>query len=355
MTPPRSPESEADSRRDLYGVIRAIAILGIALLLLWVAGDVLLLVFAGILVAIFLRGMSDWVAGHTRLGNGGALAVVFFGILVLFSLVWFFSAPDIATQVDELGDALPRSIENLHKQLDKYRWAKALMDQLPSARELRSPGIGLVRKATGALSTTAVVLARVIVILFIGLFLALNPKLYKNGFLRLIPLARRDRVDQMLDTIGVTLRSWIMGKVLSGVAIGVATFTGLQLLGIPLALLLSVLAGLLSFIPNFGPILSMIPAVLLGLMQGIHQALYVVLLYTGIQVVETYLLTPWLEHHTAALPPALTIVMQILLGILFGGLGVIMAGPITAAMLIAVRMLYVEDTLGDRQGAEAGT
>ena len=352
MTPPQTVlDPEARSRRDLQGIIRAVAVLGLALLILWIAGDVLLLLFAGILVAIFLRSMSDWVRKHTKMGSGWSLAVVFIGIIVLFSLVWVFSAPDIARQVDEFGDALPRSIENLHRQFDKYRWAKAVIDQLPSARELRSPGIGLVRKATGALSTTAIVAARVVVILFIGLFLALNPGLYRRGFLRLIPMHRRERVDQVLEEINVTLRAWLVGKVLSGVAIGAATFTGLQLLGIPLALLLSVLAGLLSFIPNFGPILSMIPAMLLGLMQGLNQALYVALLYGGIQLVETYLLTPWLEHRTASLPPALTIVMQILLGILFGGLGVIMAGPLTATLLIAVRMLYVEDFLGDREPA----
>ena len=155
MTPPRSPEAESDSRRGLYGVIRTIAAVGLGLLILWLVGDVLLLIFAGILVAIFLRGLGDWISDHSRLGSGASLGLVFLGILILFSLVWIFSAQDMATQVDEFGDALSRSIENLHKQLDRYRWTKALMDQLPTASELRSPGIGLVRKATGALSTTA--------------------------------------------------------------------------------------------------------------------------------------------------------------------------------------------------------
>jgi predicted PurR-regulated permease PerM len=352
ITPPTAPAHPpappSDPQRDIYAVVRAIAIVGFIGFLLWLAGDVLLLLFAGVLVSIFIDGIASWIRRLTRVGTGASIALALLLLTLSLGVVGIYSAPDIAEQVEQLGVTLPQSVDNLHRQLDKYRWAKALLDQIPSASDLRSPGIGLVRKATGALNTTVVVLARLILIAFVGIFLTLQPGLYRRGVLRLIPISKRNRASEVLDAVGANLRSWLVGKVLSGVAIGVATWIGLQLLGIPLALFLSVLAALLSFIPNFGPFLAMVPAMLLGLMQGVSQALYVGLLYIGIQIVETYMLTPWLAHRTASIPPALTMLTQILLGVLFGGMGVIMAAPVTAAGMVLMRMLYVEDVLGDR-------
>lgn len=341
----------SDNRqRDLFPLVRSVAYIGLLAFLLWLAGDVLLLLFAGVLVAIFIDGIARWLRERLRVGHGGSIAIALLGLVLVFGVVAIYSAPEVVEQVGQLGDELPRSVDNLHKQLDQHRWAKVLLDQIPSANELRSPGIGLVRKATGALSTTVVVLARVLLIAAMGVFITIQPDLYRNGLLRLVPLRRRARALEILDAVTANLRGWLVGKVLSAIAIGVATFTGLQLLGIPLALILSVLAGLFSFIPNFGPIISVIPAMLLGLMVSASLALYVGLLYLGIQIVETYLLTPWLAHRTADLPPALTLVTQILLGVLFGGMGVILAAPVTAAGMVLVRMIYVEDVLGDRGG-----
>ncbi len=345
-----APSPPSDPQRDLYAIIRGIAFLGLIAFLFWLAGDVLLLFFAGVLVAIFIDGIARWLRQRIRMSHGLSIAVVLVVLTLLFGVVGLTSAPDIADQVAQLGQELPRAIDNLHRQLGKSRWAKILIDQLPSSYDLSYPGVGLIRKATGALNTTVAVLARMIVIGFIGLFLALHPDMYRRGFLRLIPISRRKRAKEVMDATGTTLRGWLLGKVLSAIAIGVATWTGLQLMGIPLALILSVLAALLSFIPNFGPILAMVPAMLLGLMQSTSVMLYVGLLYLVIQIVETYLLTPWLAHRTANLPPALTIVTQILLGVLFGGMGVIMAAPVTAAAMVLVQKLYVEDVLGDRGG-----
>jgi predicted PurR-regulated permease PerM len=349
VTSPNEPlPSSSDPRRDIYAIIRGFVLVGFLAFLLWLAGDVLLLLFAGVLVAIFIGGIAGWIRTHTKVSRGLSIAITLTGLTLLCGVVGVVSAPDISEQVDQLGEALPRAVDNLHAQLGKSRWGKGIMDQLPSANDIRSPGIGLVRKATGALSSTFVVITRFIVIAFIGIFIAIQPELYRRGLLRLVPIRRRARAAEVLDAIGANLRGWLVGKVLSAIVIGVATWVGLQLLGIPLSLILAVLAAILSFIPNFGPILAVIPAMLLGLMQSIHMALYVFAVYTGIQILETYLLTPWLAHRTANLPPALTLVTQILLGVLFGGMGVILAAPVTVVGMVIVRMLYVEDVLGDR-------
>jgi predicted PurR-regulated permease PerM len=183
--------------------------------------------------------------------------------------------------------------------------------------------------------------------LFLGIYGAAEPQVYKRGFLHLIPLSSRDRVNSVLAEVGETLRWWLIGKFISMMVIGVLTMVGLWLMDVPLALILAIIAALLTFIPNVGPILSAIPAVLLGLMDGIGQAASIALLYVGIQTVESYVITPLIQRKTVLLPPALTLSSQVLMGVLFGGIGLALASPITAATVVAAKRLYVEDALGD--------
>jgi predicted PurR-regulated permease PerM len=129
--------------------------------------------------------------------------------------------------------------------------------------------------------------------------------------------------------------------------IGVLTALGLWLLGVELALTLGLLAALLTFIPNLGPVLALVPAVLLALMHSPTRALYVTLLYLAIQTVESYVLTPLVQRRTVSLSPALTITAQVALGVLLGGLGLVLATPLTILLLVLIQMLYIEDTLGD--------
>lgn len=140
---------------------------------------------------------------------------------------------------------------------------------------------------------------------------------------------------------------WLIGRLLSMLIVGITVTISLWLLGIPLALTLGLLAALLDFIPNLGPTLATVPAVLLALMQSPTQAVYVLLIYIVIQQAESYLLTPIVQHRTVSLPPALTIIAQVILGVLFGVMGLILASPLAAVVLVLIKMLYVEDVLGD--------
>lgn len=316
---------------------------------LWLSIDVVLVVFAGILLAIFLRTLSQWVSRHTPLSDGWSLATVTLGLLGILVGTGWLAAPDVAEQLDLLTKEMPRAVETLWQKIERYEWAGRLLDEVPSADELASKSGGFVRGATGALSTTAGAIAMMVVVLFIGLYLASNPQLYVGGFLLLAPIRHRARGREVMNGIGRTLQWWLLSKVIAMAVIGVATWAGLSLLGVPLALILGILAALLTFIPNLGPILSAIPAILLALMDGFKPAVYVALLYFGIQMVESYVLTPLLQQKTVSLPAALTMATQVLLGLLLGGLGVILATPLTAAGMVAVRMIYIEDLLGDEQ------
>jgi predicted PurR-regulated permease PerM len=136
---------------------------------------------------------------------------------------------------------------------------------------------------------------------------------------------------------------------------GGLTTIGLWILGVPLAFTLGVLAGILNFVPNFGPWIAAIPAVLVAFLQGPQQALYVGLLYIALQSIDGYILTPIVDRRSVELPPVLTIVAQVLLGLAFGFVGILLASPLTAVAMILIKTLYVEDLLGDRMTIEKVT
>jgi predicted PurR-regulated permease PerM len=206
----------------------------------------------------------------------------------------------------------------------------------------------LLSQVTGLFSRTLNAITNFVLILFIGLYLAVTPDLYVGGLVGLVPVGRRSRARQVIQAAGHTLRWWLVGRIFSMIVIGVLSVLGLWLIGVPLALVLGLLAGLLGFIPILGPILALVPPLLLALSNSPQQALYVVLLYGGIQIVESYFLTPMVQQRAVSLPPVLTISSQLILGLLFGFMGIAMAPPLAAMGMVLVQMLYVEDTLGDQ-------
>jgi predicted PurR-regulated permease PerM len=165
--------------------------------------------------------------------------------------------------------------------------------------------------------------------------------------IKIFPAARRERIGEVVDEIGKTLSWWLVGKFFSMLIIGILTTFGLWILGIPLALTLGIITALFAFIPNFGPIIAVLPAVLFALAESPTKALYVLGLYLGIEMIESYLITPLMQRKMVSLPPVLTIFFQIFLGVLVGGLGLILATPLLAVLIVLVKMLYIEDVLGD--------
>jgi len=158
----------------------------------------------------------------------------------------------------------------------------------------------------------------------------------------------RPTVDHVLDKLRDVLRGWLLAQLGSMAVIGVLTALGLWALGIPLVVALGLLAALLTFIPNLGPIMSAIPAVVLALAADPITAVWVALLYIGVQLVEGNVTTPLIQQQTIDLPPALTIVMQFLLGVLFGLMGLALAVPVTAVGITLVQTLYVKGYLERR-------
>jgi predicted PurR-regulated permease PerM len=302
--------------------------------------DALLVLFAGVLVAILLRGLARAIARYTGMTPGWGLVVVLLALVVLVGLVWWLLAPEIGRQVHELTRTLPEAWQRLQGQLDDSRTGRRLLSQLERADEWLSERQAL-NRATSLLSTTVGAVAGLVIVLAIGAYLASEPRAYTDGVVRLLPPRRRQEGRAVLTAVGETLEGWLAGRFIGMAVIGVLTWAGLALLGVPLALTLALIAALLTFIPNIGPVLSVIPAALLALVQSASLAGWVLLLYLVIQTVESYLLTPLVQRKMIRMPPGLTFGAQLVMGSLLGVAGVALAVPLTAAATTLVRELYV--------------
>ncbi len=306
--------------------------------------QVLLVVFAGILGAVLLRTIADGIHRITRLPLGWSLAlgcVLFASVLVTSG--WLM-APSIGAQVDQLGEQLPRAVRGLTVSLERYEWGRWLMSQ---GEQVANGGRGAFNTAARFLSTTVGVGGTILVVFFLSIYLASQPALYVHGLLHLFPIARRERVGAILDECGFELRWWMLGQLFAMLLVGTLTTVGLWALGIPLALILGIIAGLLNFVPNFGPWIAAVPGILIALSQGPGTALWVAGVYLGAQVIESYLITPMIQQRTVHLPPALTIAVQVLIGLLLGLVGLTLATPLLVVALVIVKMAYVEGVIGE--------
>jgi predicted PurR-regulated permease PerM len=331
-------------------IIGLVALSFLLLVLLYFAFDVLLLIFGAILIAIFLRGLSSGLGRVLKIGEGWRLAIVSAGLLILFVGAVYLLAPNVGDQVERLKEELPRSARSAADYISQFGWGRALIDQLPSFDEVMK-GISagaLLTGVGGIFSSTVGAVGNFLITILLAVYFAAHPDFYLVGFIKLFPKRLRERTREVLNTVGEMLRWWLIGKAGSMLFIGILTWIGLSMLGMPLALTLGLIAGFLSFIPNFGPILSAIPAVLLAFIESPSMAVYTAGLYIFVQLIESNLVTPLIEKETIAMPPALTIMFQLTLAVLVGGLGLVLATPLLAVVMVLIQMIYIEDVLGDR-------
>ncbi len=347
MNSDNAPETFA--KRVLINIAIVLLIVGILIIAIYVF-DVILLLFGAVLVAIFLHGLANISRRYLRLSEGVSVLLVSFLLLVILALGVWLLAPSVAEQVKHLRDELPRSIQNVVAYLSKFSWGKVVIEQMPGNDELidKVNNSNVLSQVGNFFSSTLGALTNIALMLLLAIYLASEPKIYIKGFTKLFPKDRRKRVREILFEIGETLSWWLIGKGVSMLFIGLLTWIGLSILGVPLALTLGLIAGLLSFIPNFGPIMSAVPAILLAFIDSPISALYVLILFVIVQLIESNLVTPMIERRTVELPPVLTIVAQLALAILFGAVGLILATPILAVVMVLVQTLYIEDVLGDK-------
>jgi predicted PurR-regulated permease PerM len=222
----------------------------------------------------------------------------------------------------------------------------------PSATQTLAAKLGgQLSRATGYLfgflSSLGTVIAGLVLIIFLAIYIGAEPQLYHDGLMHLFPHRARRRAGEVLTEMATVLRKWLVVQLIAMLVIGAVTTVVMLLLGVKAAFALGFIAGLLEFIPTVGPILAAVPAIAMGFVDGPEKAVVVIVAYWGIQFLENNLLIPWLMRGGMDLPPALTLVAQGLMTLVFGFLGLMVAVPLTAAILVPIKMLYVRDVVGD--------
>lgn len=331
--------------------VAVVTVIGLVALLLASAANIIPFVFISILFAILLRAFANPLGRHLPiLSQRWAVIVVMLLIVILLGLFIAISGPHMVEQFAQLIDRMPEALGRIEQALEQYPWGPVLLNTLGDVPSTMN-NLNVVPRLTGFFSGAFGMFTTTVMILIAGIYLAFEPKLYIENFIRLFPIKRRDRVRDVLSEGYDMVRLWLLARLMSMLVVGILSFIGLTLVGMPLALSLAIIAGVLSFIPNIGPILAAIPAVLVGLTQSLTLGLLAAVVYFIVQQIENYLITPNIQREMVSLPPALVILTQVFLALLFGWLGLFIAAPLVAFGIVLVKSVYVEDILGDEVGS----
>lgn len=341
---PGPGELQGLARRTLTvtGVVVATLLL---FLLVWQALEVLLLLFAGLLFAVLLRVPSTWLSRATGMREGWSVGLVLALLLGASAATAWALGPDVAREGQALASGVVESIGDLEERVRVYPGVSQAIDEV---RRLYADGIPRMWSRLGGLGATLLGgIGAVFIVLFVGIFFAFNPRLYLEGLLRLVPLPRRPRACEVLAELGRTLRGWLLGQLISMLLLWLSTWLLLHLLGVPLAFILALLTGLLTFVPYLGPLLAAIPIGLVAFAVSPSLAAAALGGYLVIQNIEGNVVMPLVMEKTVKIPPALSVASQLLMASVVGTLGVLLATPLVAVAMVLVKMLYVEDALGD--------
>ncbi len=306
--------------------------------------DVLLLAFGAVLVAIILRAVAEPIRKRTPLGRTGSLvaAVALLTLLIGLSL-WLFGS-QAERQLASLSVTLPAAWADLQIRLAQSALGARLLAELHALDGRTGWLLAWVPRLAGSLMTGV---ASLVIVLFAGLFLAARPENYVAGVLRLVPKSGRPRAAEVLQACGLSLRQWLVSQLGSMILVGVCAGVALGLVGVRSPLALGLLAGLGQFVPLVGPFVVAAPGVLLALADGPDKGLWAVLIYVGVGQFESNLFSPLMLRQMAQLPMAMTLFGVLAFGILLGPLGVLFATPLAVVIFVLVKMLYIEDVLGD--------
>jgi predicted PurR-regulated permease PerM len=304
-------------------------------------------VFAAVLLAIGLDGLACGMARHTPLSRGWALLVVFLVIVLLVALLGMLVVPQVLEQIDKMWGQLTDFLERLAQQLAEYGWARQLLGGEQNPGDVADAAGGVAQQVAGVALAIAGAAASLVILIAITIFAAVNPDLYRRGFLKLLPVKFRGRVDDTLSVTAYALRWWFLGQLVSMVLLGVTVSAGLFFIGIELWLALGLITALLTFIPFIGPLIAGVPIIIVGFAEGAQIGVIVLVFYLLVQNIEGNFIVPLIHQRAVHLPPALLIGVQVLLGVLFGAVGLILAAPLTVVAMVAVKKLWVEDTLGE--------
>jgi predicted PurR-regulated permease PerM len=385
---PRHELGAAERRARMVGwrsgdVLRATALVTsylLALALAWVARDIVFTAFLGVLFGLAVGAGADRLT-RLRIPRGIGAPLVVIAFLGTLYGVGAAIAPTVHTQVVELRTRVPEAVDRIEAWVNarpgvaglflgghevapapatapapvaqgrtRTSTVTAPIARGPTLRERITEQLsGTARYLFPFLSSTLTVAAGLFLIIVLAIYVGADPGMYHQGLMRLFPRGARDQAGVVLTRIATVLRRWLVTQLVAMVVMGVVSTVTLLLLGVKAAVALGVIAGLLEFVPTVGPILAAVPAIAMGFLHSPEKALTVGLAYLVIQQLEGHVLIPILMKEGMDLPPALTIVTQAVMALLFGFIGLMVAVPLLAVVIVPVKLLYMEGVVGDAE------
>ena len=342
-------------RRVKFAPILTATVLTILLLLLVrSAATVLVLLFIGILISLYLRALSDYLERRLKVPDPFSyVAALVLTIASVAGLLWVL-VPPVVSQTQQLFTVLPNYIAGWEAGLD------ALLVKYPGLREVVGPGDNRIlqiiydraKDTFGDVVPRAVGLLHGAINVFavgvMGIYLSLHPALYREWLIALFPPIHRDLVRDVLSDLGGTLRSWIVGMLIGMFVLGTLTAVGLYALQVPFSLAFGIFTGVVAIVPFFGTLVStLLPALFVlngpgyaGLGPMGHSVL-VILLGTVVHLIESNVVLPLVMSKKVDLPPVLTIMSVLIMGRLLGPMGLIVAVPTLAVGMVVVRRILI--------------
>ncbi len=317
-------------------VLVAIGLVVLALLL-WKLAPVIVLFFAGVVMATAIRAGASPLVRWFRLKESWAVGIVaLLAVAVVLGGGYFFGQR-VAEETHAMVVAIKDATAKVEEYVSRSPMGATAIEGMKGAAD--SDTMAKLAKGT---FTVFGALADVILIFFLAVYLAADPLPYRNGFLLLLPVAARERVGAALDASGTALRKWLTGQMAAMAMVGVVTALGLWAVGVPMALALGILSGILDFVPVVGPFVAAIPGILIAFTVSPQVALYAALVYITVQFIEGHFVIPVVQSWAVSLPPALSLLGIVGFGILFGPMGVLFAMPLLVVAVTLIDKLYVQ-------------
>lgn len=338
-------EQQALIKKVASATFVVLIIIGVFLLVGY-AFQFFLLIFGAILFAVILRAGTNFFKRKINIPDGLALGLttlLFVGFMV--TVIWLI-IPTVSEQMEDLRESIPESLESLKEDIKEFEWGQQLINKIQEdSGEIMPDQKSMINSATGFFSSTLSVVSDFLILLVMGIFFAASPKLYQQGVVVLAAPKYRERLNEVMDKIYFILKSWLLGKFLAMLFVGVASLIGLLILGIPMAVALAFITFLLDFIPTIGPIAAAVPAILVGFLDSPMTAFWIGIVYFVIQSIESYVLVPIIYKKTVSISPVMTLGSLVLFGILAGPMGIILATPLVAVFQVVIKELYIKDYL----------
>ena len=332
------------TERGLLRVLLRVLLALFGLLLAWrflaQVATITLLLSTGLLLAVALSGPVEALRRH-KVPRGVSSASILAGTALVVLLGGWLLLPVLQNELTALADALPGAYSYMQEQARELAGAIGLSVNLDlSSLSFTDLGRRLLGGALGLFGTLASALGGIVVIAFLAFYLATIPEPVVSWVMKLFPPDRRPRAEEVLSKMRTKLLDWLKGRLISMSIVGALSVAALYVIGIPGAFSLGIFAGLVSFVPYIGPIIGVIPPALLALGGSPADAIWVLIAYAGIQVVESYMITPLVMEEVASLHPAVVVAAIATLGAAFGVLGAILALPIALVAGILVEELW---------------